>query len=161
MSGSLSDVTNKEPLALNNGIDRPVVCEKLLPIEAVCPFCFPDANLIFHAGDLVLGLWDGYPVSPGHALLIPRRHVSSWFEVTPDERSELVAATDIARQAILSRHQPDGFNIGVNVGPGDPRLRDQRRYLLALAAQALTAVPDLVSGLRRRLRGSASTQVVP
>ena len=158
MSGSLSDVTNKEPLALNNGIDRPVVGEKLLPIDAACPFCFPDAGRIFHVGDLVLGLWDGYPVSPGHALLVPRRHVSSWFEATPDERSELVAATDIARQAILSRMVS---NIGVNVGPGDPRLRDQRRYLLALAAQALTAVPDLVSGLRRRLRGSASTQVVP
>jgi len=84
--------------------------------EAVCPFCFPDANRIFHAGDLVLGLWDGYPVSPGHALLVPRRHVSSWFEATPAERSELAAATDIARAAILCQHKPDGFNIGINVG---------------------------------------------
>jgi len=62
--------------------------------EARCPFCFPDANRISHAGGRILGR---------SRLLVPRRHVSSWFEATPDERSELVAATDIARHAIFSR----------------------------------------------------------
>jgi ATP adenylyltransferase len=83
---------------------------------ADCPFCFPDATRIFHAGPLVLGLWDGFPVAPGHALLIPRRHVTGWFEATPEERAELTAALDLARAAILKVHRPDGFNIGVNVG---------------------------------------------
>src|SRR5512139_734506 len=81
-----------------------------------CPFCFPDGTRVFHAGELVLGLWDGYPVSPGHALLIPRRHVASWFDVTPQERTELTEAIGVAQQAIRQRHSPDGFNIGVNVG---------------------------------------------
>jgi diadenosine tetraphosphate (Ap4A) HIT family hydrolase len=81
-----------------------------------CPFCFPEASRIFHAGELVLGLWDGYPVSPGHALLVPRRHVETWFDATAAERNELTGAVEAARAAILRRHRPDGFNIGVNVG---------------------------------------------
>ena len=64
----------------------------------------------------MLGLWDRYPVSPGHALLIPRRHVASWFDATPQERTELTEAIAVAQQAIRQRHSPDGFNIGVNVG---------------------------------------------
>jgi diadenosine tetraphosphate (Ap4A) HIT family hydrolase/HKD family nuclease len=66
----------------------------------------------------VLGLWDAFPVSPGHALLVPKRHVATWFDATKEEQAELVAAIDIARAAIDRRlhGQPDGYNIGVNVG---------------------------------------------
>jgi diadenosine tetraphosphate (Ap4A) HIT family hydrolase len=55
-------------------------------------------------------------VSPGHALLVPRRHVATWFEATDDERAELVAGIDWARQAIEQRHRPAGFNVGMNLG---------------------------------------------
>ncbi len=81
-----------------------------------CPFCTPDGQRIFHAGRLILGLWDAFPVNPGHALLITKRHVASWFDATDEERSELIGAIEIARQKILEQDQPDGFNIGVNVG---------------------------------------------
>ena len=83
-----------------------------------CPFCHPEAGRIFHAGERVLGLWDAFPVSPGHALLVPKRHVATWFDATKEEQAELVAAIDIARAAIQRRlhDQPDGYNIGVNVG---------------------------------------------
>jgi diadenosine tetraphosphate (Ap4A) HIT family hydrolase len=64
----------------------------------------------------VLGIWDGFPVSPGHALLIPRRHVESWFDASDDEQRELAAAIDRAREAIEARHRPDGFNVGMNLG---------------------------------------------
>ena len=82
-----------------------------------CPFCHPDPELIFHESELVLGLWDRYPVSPGHALLIPRRHVADWFEATPAEQLALIAALPVARETIQTRHQPDSFNIGINNGP--------------------------------------------
>jgi diadenosine tetraphosphate (Ap4A) HIT family hydrolase len=81
-----------------------------------CPFCDPTPDRTFHRGRLVLGVWDGFPVSPGHALLVPSRHVASWFEATEAERLELMAAIDAARNAILARHRPDGFNIGMNLG---------------------------------------------
>ena len=81
-----------------------------------CPFCTPEAVRVFHTGALTLGLWDGFPVNPGHALLIPKRHVATWFEATDEERSELVAAIAVARQEIERRHQPDGYNVGINIG---------------------------------------------
>lgn len=81
-----------------------------------CPFCQASADRVFHEGDLILALWDNFPVSPGHALLIPRRHVPTWFDATPEEQQELTAAIEIARAAILARHHPDGFNVGMNLG---------------------------------------------
>lgn len=81
-----------------------------------CPFCTPDPKRIFHAGEWILGLWDGFPVSPGHALLVPRRHVASWFDASPEELRDLAAAISIAREAIARRHRPDGFNVGMNLG---------------------------------------------
>jgi diadenosine tetraphosphate (Ap4A) HIT family hydrolase len=81
-----------------------------------CPFCCPDPERIFHQGELVLGFWDGFPVSPGHALLVIRRHVASLFDATEPERAELMAAVDIARHHIERRHEPAGYNVGVNVG---------------------------------------------
>ncbi len=82
-----------------------------------CPFCNPPDDRLFHRGRLVLGLWDQFPVSPGHALIIPRRHVASWFEATDEERAELMAVVADARAAIEGVHQPDGYNLGVNIGP--------------------------------------------
>jgi superfamily II DNA or RNA helicase/diadenosine tetraphosphate (Ap4A) HIT family hydrolase len=85
--------------------------------DAACPFCTPAADRIFHAGRLTLGLWDAFPVSPGHALLLPKRHVASWFEATREEQTELLAALDLARREIEKDHRPDGINIGINIGP--------------------------------------------
>jgi superfamily II DNA or RNA helicase/HKD family nuclease len=81
-----------------------------------CPFCSLDPARVFWQGDLTTGVWDGFPVSEGHALLIPRRHVASWFEATPAERAELVDAIEKAKAAIELRYSPNGFNIGINVG---------------------------------------------
>lgn len=84
--------------------------------DSACPFCAPDAARIFHAGPLTLGLWDGFPVSPGHSLIVPKRHVASWFEASEKEQAELLAGVEVARQLIETSHEPDGYNIGVNVG---------------------------------------------
>ena len=84
--------------------------------DVPCPFCAPEAERIFHAGPNTFALWDAYPVSPGHALLVPKRHVVSWFEATPKEQMELLAGVDIAQQVIKREHHPDGFNVGINIG---------------------------------------------
>jgi len=60
---------------------------------------------------------DGYPVSPGHTLVIPKRHVGSFFQVTPDERSDLLALLDDAKAQMGLEFKPDGYNIGINDGP--------------------------------------------
>jgi superfamily II DNA or RNA helicase/HKD family nuclease len=80
-----------------------------------CPFCDPRPEQVFHEGELIRGVWDAFPVSPGHALLVTRRHVSSWFDATDAERAELTAATLEAHFAIQNRYPADGYNIGANV----------------------------------------------
>ena len=81
-----------------------------------CPFCTPDPDRAFLETERVIGLWDRYPVTAGHALIVPRRHVGDWFDATIEERHALMDALEPARAEILKNHQPDGFNIGINIG---------------------------------------------
>ncbi len=80
-----------------------------------CPFCEPARDRIFHEDPLVIALWDGFPVSPGHALIVPRRHVPTWFDANAEEQAAILRTIDRVRQEVLRRYQPDGFNIGINV----------------------------------------------
>src|SRR5688572_1489352 len=84
--------------------------------EHDCPLCKPGDDAGFHSAPLVRALWDRYPVSPGHALIIPRRHVASWFEATPAERVAMLEAVDAVRAIIEQKHSPDGYNVGLNIG---------------------------------------------
>src|SRR5580700_941818 len=84
--------------------------------EVACPFCSPDTERVFYRDSLVVGLWDGFPVTPGHALLVPIRHVPSWFEASKEERMALMRGVDAARLAIESGFGADGYNIGINNG---------------------------------------------
>lgn len=81
-----------------------------------CPFCqLPPADII---GENALGRFfaDRYPVSPGHLLIVPRRHVATYFEATQEEQQALWDLVKEA-QAWLQHHRaPDGYNIGINVG---------------------------------------------
>jgi diadenosine tetraphosphate (Ap4A) HIT family hydrolase len=81
-----------------------------------CPFCTIPADRIFFHDPLVLGLWDGFPASPGHALLVTRRHVPTWFDATVEEQQALNAAIAMTRREIEKRHQPQGYNVGFNAG---------------------------------------------
>jgi len=83
---------------------------------AKCPFCDPDEKRVLFRLDHVFALWDGFPVSEGHALIVPYRHVPTWFDASADERAELFDAIDAVRTAIESRLPADGFNLGINVG---------------------------------------------
>jgi len=64
----------------------------------------------------VIGVWDAFPVAPGHALLVPKRHVRSWFDASVEERLALTKAIDVARFAIEANFHADGYNIGINSG---------------------------------------------
>ena len=85
-------------------------------MKSGCPFCTPEPELVFHESELIVGLWDRYPVSPGHALLVPRRHFAGWFDASLDEQQALVSALGSAKREIEKTHEPDGYNIGVNSG---------------------------------------------
>ena len=71
---------------------------------------------MFIARPLAIARHDLFPVSKGHTLIIPRRHVGSFFETTADERREMLALLDDARALLDTAHRPDGYNIGINDG---------------------------------------------
>ncbi len=81
-----------------------------------CPFCNIDPNRILWQNDHAFVIYDGFPVSKGHALVIPKRHTPSFFETTGDERNALLAGMDYAKQRIEDDYQPSAFNIGINDG---------------------------------------------
>jgi diadenosine tetraphosphate (Ap4A) HIT family hydrolase len=82
-----------------------------------CPFCSLPENRIIHRNTSGVVVRDAYPVSPGHTLLIPSRHVESFFELTNDERVGLLMLMDQAKQQIKDEFFPAAYNIGINDGP--------------------------------------------
>ena len=82
-----------------------------------CPFCTVATARIVGETNLAAAITDGFPVSPGHTLIIPRRHVGSFFDLTPEERTGLLALLGEARAGLARSHQPQGYNIGINDGP--------------------------------------------
>jgi diadenosine tetraphosphate (Ap4A) HIT family hydrolase len=81
-----------------------------------CPFCNLSQQRIVVEGVSAVALWDTHPLNPGHVLIVPRRHVASWFEASMAEREEMMRLADDARRIVIERHSPDGFNLGVNDG---------------------------------------------
>ena len=81
-----------------------------------CPFCTLPPDRIVAQSALALAVRDAFPVSPGHTLIVPRRHVGSFFEVTSAKRAEMLALLDAAKAQIDAAHRPDGYNVGINDG---------------------------------------------
>ena len=63
-----------------------------------------------------VAFFDGYPVSPDHALIVPKRHVSSYFDLTDHEREAMNVMLQYVKRVVDKRFHPDGYNIGINVG---------------------------------------------
>lgn len=81
-----------------------------------CPFCTLPPERVVFANDLVVVIRDGFPVSPGHTLVIPRRHVGSFFDLTAEERIAMLELLDRAKANLECEYVPDGYNIGINDG---------------------------------------------
>ena len=81
-----------------------------------CPFCTLAEYRILSQDEHGLVVRDGFPVSPGHTLIIPKRHIVSFFETTTAERSSLLRLLDDAKAVIDSEFHPAGYNIGINDG---------------------------------------------
>src|SRR4051794_8114787 len=77
-----------------------------------CPLCSVDESRIAFSNDLVIAIWDRSPVSPGHLLIIPRRHAFGWTNLSSLERTAIWSAIDQSKAAISERSQPDGYSVG-------------------------------------------------
>jgi diadenosine tetraphosphate (Ap4A) HIT family hydrolase len=80
-----------------------------------CPFCQLDRTTIASNANAV-AVHDAFPVSRGHALILPKRHVPVIWELSEDEFADCFALVRIAQAQLQLALKPDGFNVGVNCG---------------------------------------------
>jgi ATP adenylyltransferase len=87
-----------------------------------CVFCEavpPNAaheHLVLARGRACYVILNLYPYNNGHVMVVPNRHVGSFAEATPDELTELMHLTRDAEIALNEAYQPQGINVGVNLG---------------------------------------------
>jgi diadenosine tetraphosphate (Ap4A) HIT family hydrolase len=81
-----------------------------------CPFCcLPEARVLLR-NRLAIAFRDAFPVTPGHTLVIPLRHVPSLFDTTAEERISLFELLDEAKRQLQLELAPAGYNVGINDG---------------------------------------------
>ena len=81
-----------------------------------CLFCYPKPEEIIMETEHALLISDSFPVSPGHCLVVPRRHIKTYFECSAEENQEFHYLILQAKQHVDKQHAPDGYNIGCNNG---------------------------------------------
>lgn len=68
------------------------------------------------SNELAFAIRDGFPVTEGHTLVIPKRVVATWFEATPEERRAILDLVDVIKRELDETLHPDGYNVGFNDG---------------------------------------------
>ena len=81
-----------------------------------CPFCDMGAARIIYEDSTWMAVLDGFPVSKGHTLLIPKRHCETYFDLNYAESSTLASTINVVKRILDTRYSPNGYNIGVNCG---------------------------------------------
>jgi len=81
-----------------------------------CPFCNLPTNRIIYHNDYAIMIEDAYPVSPGHCLIIPKRHVGSWFNTSTTEQTSILQLLAEGKIRQDKNYHPESYNIGINDG---------------------------------------------
>jgi diadenosine tetraphosphate (Ap4A) HIT family hydrolase len=81
-----------------------------------CPFCNLPQIRIIESNDLGIAIRDAYPISPGHTLIIPKRHIGSFFDTTDLEKKMLLVLLASTKRQIQEEFNTEAFNIGINDG---------------------------------------------
>lgn len=86
-------------------------------LEDACPFCKPSSDSILLAESATaFSMLDKFPVSKGHALIIPKRHVDNYFDLSFREQSACTFMLNYVKEIVQKKYDPDGYNIGINIG---------------------------------------------
>lgn len=91
--------------------------------EHACVFCRivasgepSEDNLVVWRGERAFVVMNAYPYSSGHVMVMPLRHVASLAELSGAESAELWSATQQAVSSVEAAYEPDGINMGANLG---------------------------------------------
>jgi diadenosine tetraphosphate (Ap4A) HIT family hydrolase len=109
-----------------------------------CELCAPQE--IAFESDFAYVRYDSSPLSAGHVIVVPKRHVADFFEMSAAEQGSVLALLNRAKKLIDREHRPDGYNIGVNVGAaaGQSRMHAHLHLIPRYAGD----VPDPRGGVR-------------
>jgi len=81
-----------------------------------CPFCNPDSETeLLLESATAYAIFDKFPVSNGHTLIIPKKHCSDYFELSFKEQSACWFMLNKAKEILTKEFSPDGFNVGINI----------------------------------------------
>ena len=81
-----------------------------------CKFCEIIKNKQYLIeNDLAVAFYDSFPVSDGHALVIPKRHVKTYFDLSDEEIKAIHSLSIKMKEIIDDKYHPDGYNVGFNV----------------------------------------------
>ena len=87
-----------------------------MPLEAVnCIFCNPEREIVAE-NESAIAVFDNFPVSPGHVLVLPRRHVETIWDLDEAEYDRCFRLVREVQPILAIRYGPDGFNVGTNCG---------------------------------------------
>ena len=100
-------------------------------------------------------VWDKFPVSHGHALVVPFRQITSWWDTVAEEQSDLWSLVREVKSLIDKLHAPDGYNVGFNDGPAAGQT--VQHLHLHLIPRYAGNTPDPQGGLRHVLPASGSS----
>lgn len=87
----------------------------MAPTAENCIFCNPAREIITENASAI-AVFDNFPVSPGHVLILPRRHVETVWELTDVEYEQCFRLVRTLHPILMKRFSPDGFNVGLNCG---------------------------------------------
>ncbi len=81
-----------------------------------CIFCMRLDREIIAENNLAKAFYDKYPVNKGHTLIVPKRHIESFFDATMDEIIAINQLLFDVKDILAECFKPDGYNIGINIG---------------------------------------------
>ena len=119
---------------------------------SACPLC--DPTDVVCENELAYARLDDSALARGHVIVVPRRHVADFFDMTADEQRAIMELLREAKRIVQARHAPDGYNIGANVGKaaGQNRMHVHVHLIPRYAGD----VPDARGGVRRVLERSGT-----
>lgn len=79
-----------------------------------CLFC--NYKETIGENELAFAIYDKFPVNKGHALIIPKRHFSSFFEATEEEIKAIYSLLHDVKYIVDREYEPQGYNVGINIG---------------------------------------------
>ena len=126
-------------------------------MDEACPLCGAvERRDLLAANEHVVAIPDAYPLNPGHALIVSRRHVADLFDLSADEQAALWALLPIVKGTLDEQYAPAGYNVGLNVGTAAGQTVGHVHVHVAVDHLAIIRFFD---GIRHSLRGHRCANV--